>query len=358
MENTSKNVARGINRPTTRNTPVKSVPPRVKNQFIRANCGPTPVRKIHDCLGQTLSRGDTWHNSLQRKTDVMRDEAPFHSERSSVLSISTMTTMNNANRLTFTTCDPMHGIKFIVREFKQRLKALHPDDEVFYQMISEIGHLVKRLEYGDVLAVTPEEVSSKRRVEKCVECEGLSSVLKQMEEDLACEKEQNKVLSGRIVDLESKIAVKENNLVQLEQELSQVTEQMKDLQANFVERKLYDESLLNKFDEYNKKLQEVTQELFVTKLENEKLLMQLRMKMLVIENLQKKLDKIDVINSALLESTEARKKGEKATLEIDRKSSTDLSYISNDSSMRLLMFENATVPTIDIYKSNHMSNIL
>lgn len=339
MEHTNKNVSRGINRPNVRNTPVKSVPPRVKNTYIRANCGSAPVRKIHDCLGQTLSRGDTWHNTLQRKSD-MREEPPIYSERSSVLSISTMTTMNNGKRLNMmTTCDPVHGIKFIVREFKQRLKALYPDDEIFYQMISEIGYLLKRVEYGEV----QEEHRSKRYVEKvvekCCKCEGMSSVVSQMEEDLACEKEQKKILSARIVDLESHMGMKESDVARLEKELSLQMEQVKKLQTSVTDKKLYDETLLKKFDEYNTKLQEVTQELLMSKIENERLVSRLGLKTQVIENLRKDMDEIQEINNDIMERKD-KQKGEESTLVIARKSSTNLSYKSDESFKKILVIEN------------------
>lgn len=329
MENTRKNVACGSTRPNTHKPPMKSVSPRVTNQFTRSNCGSTPVRKIHDCLGGTLSRGDTLHNCLQKKADV-REELPINSERSSILSISTMTTMNNGKQLNMmATCDPIHGIKFVVREFKQRLKAIYPDDEIFYQMISEIGRLVKRVEYGDLMSVTVSQdgTKPKRFVEKCTECENLSTVARQMDEDLACEKERNKILSAQIVDLESQIVVKQSNIAQVEQELCQVKEQFKNLQAVVAEKKLYDDSLLNKLDECNKKLQQVTQDLFMSKLENERVMTQLKMNVQLNESLQKDLDRIYEINNDI----ESRKTVEESMVDVAIKSSPDLNYKADES---------------------------
>lgn len=338
MESTKKNLPRGINRSNSRNTPVKSVPPRVKNQYIRANCGSAPVRKIHDCLGQSFSRGDTWHSTLQKKPE-MREEPPIYSERSSILSISTMTTMNYGKRLNMmTTCDPIHGIRFIVREFKQRLKAIYPEDEIFYQMISEIGHLVKRVEYGDVQEENkPKRYVEKVVVEKCCDCEDMTSVVRQLEEDLACEKEQNKQLSTRIAELESQIEANKTNVAHLEEELRHESEKVKKLQETITDKKLYDEALLNKFDNYNKKLQEVTQELFLIKIENERLLTLVDMKTQLIQQLQKDLDQIHEINKEILESTVTHKNDLESGFDLAKKSSTDLSYKTDESFMRLFV---------------------
>lgn len=335
MENASKNITRSCNRLNTHNTPMKSVSFRIKNQFIRANCGVAPVRKARDCLNPTSSRGDTdtWNNYLQRKNEV-RENPSINSERGSIMSMSTMTTTNYGKQLNImVTRDPINGIKFIVRELKQRLKSIYPDDEVFYQMISEIGHLAKRVEHGDSLPVTEGETKPKSYMENCTECESVKFVVRQMDEDLVSVKDQNKILSAQTVDLESQIVVKQSEIAQVEQELSQVKEQLKNLQAVVAEKKSYDDSLLNKLDEHKKKLQEVAEELFMSKLENERILNQLTMKMQCN-------DRINEINSDIMESTESRMKVKESMLDVAKKSSTDLSYKADGSGLKLLVFEN------------------